>query len=116
MKLQEFVSETLKEIITGVKEAQEYAAKQDARVSPRMHVMGSAEGNRLVTASNHDPLCIVEFDVAVTSTEGSTKEGGAGIFVAAVGMGAKRTSDTSSSSISHIKFMIPVLLPIQSGD
>ncbi len=113
MKLQEFVSETLKEIIKGVKEAQEYAATQDAKINPSAEYRGDRKLQILVDSATHEHLQNVEFDVAVTSTEGTAKEGGAGVFVAAIGIGAKRTSDTSSSSISRIKFTVPVLLPIQ---
>ena len=44
MKLQEFISETLKEIIAGVKESQEYAASEGWRVmkaGPRAHIWGT---------------------------------------------------------------------------
>lgn len=34
MELKKFVSETLKEIIAGVKDAQEFAAKNDACINP----------------------------------------------------------------------------------
>ena len=43
MKQQEFVSETLKEIIAGVKESQKYAESEGACVSPRMHWIGEKE-------------------------------------------------------------------------
>ena len=55
----------------------------------------------------------MEFDVAVTSTEGSEKTGGVGIFVAGFGMWTKGKSDTSSSLISRIKFSIPIEWPLQ---
>ena len=80
MKLQEFVSQTLKEIIAGVKEAQECAASQKAKVSPVLRRIG-VKGGQYETY-NHQPPEYVEFDVAVTSTEGSEKTGGVGIFVA----------------------------------
>jgi len=113
MILQAFISETLKEIIAGVKEAQEYAASQNAKVNPSARHIGGAKSPVLVDDSTLEHLQNVEFDVAVTSTEGSTTEAGAGIFVAAIGMGAKGKSDTSSSSISRIKFSVPLGLPTQ---
>jgi len=113
MKLQEFLSETLKEIVAGVKESQEYADSQGAKVNPQALYRGDSKTMFMIDSRTNQPFCNVEFDVAVTSTEGSVKEGGAGVFVAAIGIGAKKTSDTSSSSVSRIKFSVPIVLPIQ---
>lgn len=116
MKLQEFVSETLKEIIAGVKESQKYAESEGAWVSPRVtraEIGVGTRSARYVTQEGGATIKQIEFDVAVTSTEGSATEAGAGIFVAAIGLGAKGKSDTSSSSVSRIKFSIPLGLPMQ---
>ena len=113
MKLQEFVSETLKEIIAGVKEAQKYAASESTLVNPELLATGGTKSGTYQTAYMGQPPAYVEFDVAVTSTEGSATEAGAGIFVAGFGLGAKGKSDESSSSLSRIKFSVPVGLPIQ---
>jgi len=102
MKLQEFISETLKQIITGVKEAQEYANSLGGIINPPKKGPGS---NFIDSAEN------VAFDVAVTSTEGSETKGGVGVFVAAFGLGAQGKTDMSSSSISRIKFSVSVFLP-----
>jgi hypothetical protein len=114
MELQEFVSETLKEIIAGVKEAQVYARDNGAvanpgtsrHVPPGMYERGSSQ--------DLSPIEKVEFDVAVTSTDASETQAGAGIFVAAFGIGVKDKSDTSNSSISRIRFSVPIVLPEQS--
>jgi len=113
MKLQEFISETLKEIITGVKEAQRYADSQDAMINPPSRKKGERKSIQMVDADTGQLLRDVLFDVAVTFTEETAKEGGAGIFVASIGVGVKGTSDTSSSSVSRVKFSVPVALPIQ---
>jgi hypothetical protein len=113
MKLQEFVTETLREIVTGVKAAQQYADAQGAKINPPSRKLGELKSMRIVDASTGQLLRDVEFDVAVTFTEGTVAEGGAGIFVAGLGLGAKGKSDTSSSSVSRIRFAVPVSLPVQ---
>jgi len=115
MKLQEFVNETLKEIIAGVKESQKYAASEGAWVSPHMRARGDKTSIRYLAETGGANIEQIEFDVAVTSTEGSATEAGVGIFVAAFGLGARGKSDESSSSISRIKFSIPLGLPMQEG-
>ncbi|MFH1722752.1 MAG: hypothetical protein ABH950_09145 [Candidatus Altiarchaeota archaeon] len=116
MKLQEFVSETLKEIIAGVKEAQEYAAGQGGKVNPKMYYNfqeRKSRERRMTDDEDQQDLQDIEFDVAVTSSEGSGTQAGVGVFVAGISLGAKGKSDTSSSSISRITFKVPVALPIQ---
>ena len=113
MKLQEFVSETLKEIIAGVKQAQDYAVSQDAKVNPSAKHVGDIKSQILVDSDSLEHLQKVEFDVAVTSSEGSETKGGAGIFVAAIGMGVQGKTDTSSNTVSRVKFSVPIALPIQ---
>ena len=113
MKLREFVSETLKEIIAGVKEAQKYAESERAWVSPRLQTSGGKTSVRYVVYGTACPIEQIEFDVAVTSTEGAATEAGVGVFVAAIGLGAKGKSDASNSSVSRIRFSVPLGLPIQ---
>ncbi len=113
MKLQEFVTETLREIITGVKEAQQYAGAQGAKINPPSRKLGELKSIRIVDASTGQLLREVEFDVAVTFTEGAGQEGGGGIFVAGLGLGAKAKSETSSSSVSRVRFSVPLSLPVQ---
>jgi hypothetical protein len=72
MKLEDFVSETLKELIDGVKTAQKHAVSKGARVNPHSPV-------------NRDNQQTVEFDVAVTTTAGTQTKGGIGVFVGPVG-------------------------------
>src|ERR1700730_8705593 len=81
MDLQSFVTETLKQIAAGVRQAQK----------------DQGEG---ATGSSQN----VDFDVAVTTSEGSDKKGGAGVFVAGVGIGAQGSSSAASSTVSRIKF------------
>lgn len=120
MKLQEFVSETLREIIAGVKDAQAYARDNDAEVNPsdeslpgeRTPYTDTQVGGRRVLL----PIKDIEFDVAVTSTDKSETQAGAGIFVAALSIGVKDKSDTLNSCVSRIRFSVPIVLPVQGKE
>jgi hypothetical protein len=94
MDVKEFISDTLKQIIDGVKDAQAYATGKDAVVVPYY-------GNR----QN------IDFDIAVTVVEGKETGGKAGISVWSIGAGVSGKSESSSSTASRIKFEIPVELP-----
>ncbi len=113
MKLQEFVSETLREIIAGVKEAQTFAAANDAQISPQE--WGQAATGKSHARGLHQeslPITRVGFDVAVTSTDTTEKQAGAGVFVAGLGVGARGKSGDSSSCVSRVKFSVPLVLPV----
>lgn len=115
MKLQEFLSETLREVIAGVKNAQTYAAENGAEVNPAAAT--KQPGRRLVPGSSGGFVAVqeIEFDVAVTSTDTSETQAGAGIFVAALGIGVKDKSDTLNSCVSRIRFSVPIVLPTQES-
>lgn len=110
MKLDDFVSETLKQIIKGVVSAQEYGNSQNAKVNPiTARFYNSTEG-RAYCQETGVPLQGVTFDVAVTVTEEkkSTDEGGT---VGSISVSSAGSSSTQNSSISRIKFEVSVLLP-----
>ena len=100
MELQDFIDETLKQIISGVRSAQESAIELGAKVNPR--------GGSVVEMRS------VHFDIAVSTSEGTEKKGGIVVVVGPVGsVGSQDQSDVVSSSMSRIKFSVPVKLPAQ---
>ena len=111
MDLKEFVSEALVQIISGVKDAQDKAIELGGKVNPR--ITGSSE-----YASQHgflrtadDPAQIVQFDVALTVTEGTGTKGGIGVFAGAINLGSSGQSSNENSSVSRVKFAVPLTLP-----
>ena len=56
-------------------------------------------------------IMLVDFDVAVTTSEGAEGKAGAGLFVAGIGLGAKGGVTAENSAISRVKFQVPVTLP-----
>ena len=98
MELQDFIDETLKQIISGVRSAQESAIELGAKINPR--------GGSVVEMRN------VHFDIAVNTSEKAVTKGG--VVVGPVGsVGSQDQSDVAGSSMSRIKFSVPVKLPVQ---
>lgn len=120
MKLQEFVSETLREIIAGVKDAQAYAKDNGGLVNPEVDRGGEKDRYATVRVAPQEwvrcPIRDIDFDVAVTSIDTSEIQAGAGIFVAALGIGVKDKSDISNNSVSRVKFSVPLALPVNYPD
>ncbi|OZY84390.1 hypothetical protein CBP51_14360 [Cellvibrio mixtus] len=112
MELQEFVSETLLQIISGVKNAQEKTNSFGGSVNPR--ITGSSEyaaQHGFLRTVGGGPAQIVQFDVALTVTEGTGTKGGIGVFAGAINLGSSGQSANENKSISRVKFSVPITLP-----
>ncbi len=110
MDLEAFVGETLKQIICGVKAAQQVAKTQGAWVNPKT-IPG--KGHTVLELEPGEAVQDIEFDVAVTVHEQRTKTGGAELAVVGIKVGGKGEGQSSTRSISHVKFTVPVFLPQQ---
>lgn len=110
MKLDDFVSETLKQIIKGVAAAQEFGSTRNAKVNPITARFHSSTQGQSFCRETGVPLQHVAFDVAVTVTEEKTSTGD-GETVGSISVSPATSSSTHNSSISRIKFEVPVLLP-----
>jgi hypothetical protein len=104
MDLETFVAETLRQIIKGVKAAQSSPDCVKAVINP---VRSSLDSSSPSGIEESFVIENVEFDVAVTAIEGSEKKGGLTVW----GIGGNLATNTSTSSVSRIKFRVPVLLP-----
>lgn len=110
MKLDDFVSETLKQIIKGVVAAQEFGNSQNAKVNPISARFHSSTQGQSFCSDTGVPLQHVAFDVAVTvSEEQSSSEESAS--VGSISVSPANSSTTQNSSINRIKFEVAVLLP-----
>lgn len=110
MKLDDFVSQTLKQIIDGVSVAQEYGRSKNADINPASARFHSKTEGLIFCQETGIPLQNVEFDVAVTVAESQTSSNG-NPSVGAISVSSSTEAITQNSSISRIKFKVPVLLP-----
>lgn len=112
MKLDDFISEALIEIVNGIKRAQKNTEGTGARINPKGYMVPQSklEGQKW-NAKNGDTTETVEFDIAVTTTEGTETKGGIGVFVGAVGLGSQGRSEAQNSSVTKIKFSVPIIFP-----
>jgi len=90
MDIKEFVKETLRQIVEGVKEIQGEVATK-AQIAPI--------GNQSEK---------VEFDIAVTVEEEKTKDKKAGLSVYCIKAGAGGQTSASTSTVHRIKFSVGI--------
>lgn len=109
VELQQFISETLVQIVAGVKDAQTQVEELGGMVHPSIwqdDPTGEYAGKIQISK-----LREVNFDVAVTTSETAGKKGGLGVFVGAVGIGAQAEGASTNSAISRIQFSVLLGLP-----
>ena len=108
--LEAFVQSVLVEIINGVKAAQ-VEVGEPGTVSPELNrYKGTWRGQ---TTSRDAPVHMVEFDVAVGTSESTATTGGVGVILGVLALGTKGESAQGGSSLSRIKFSVPIRLPEQ---
>lgn len=123
MNLEEFIETSLKQIIGGVRKAQEATrlpgkGPRDADfINPDILLEAdSAPKGKYFSTIGRNVVQFVEFDVAVTTDSATEAKGGLSIKVAGfVGAGGGGSASDRDISVSRIKFQVPITLP-RSGD
>ena len=103
MELKEFVERALVEIVEGVAAAATVVATKGGAVALREQDDRRCYDQKLGQ--------IVEFDIALTSADSSGTKGGIGVFLGGFTMGGTGEKRSDVSSLTRVKFTVPLLLP-----
>lgn len=108
MELRKFIAETLTQIIGGISDAQgnmiEFQKGESSDYT-------APYVNPNPVSENQKKLSGIEFDVAVSVSEGKSSEGGGSLSVMGLSIGGKGGSDQTQSSVSRIRFSVPISYP-----
>ena len=102
MSLQDFVQQTMIEIMEGVKKA-----ATDPR-APKAEEGDLAGFNRTIEGSS------IDFDLAVTVSQSNQSEGGLKVSVLGIGVEAGGSKSAETQSEHRVKFSVPVTFPTQT--
>ncbi len=114
MKLDDFISESIKQIIDGIEIATVHAETKGAKISGKnLGFIGAKNGAGIVFYNRGTEEIVerIDFDIAVTIKEGDKSKGGIGLHVGGIGIGAQGQIENENSSVSRIKFSVPFYLP-----
>ncbi len=112
MDLKEFVGQALTDIVQGVIDAQSLLGTNGKYINPQLSTkQGRLEPQGGLVSIQGQLVQTVEFDVAVTATEGKGTKGGIGVVVGGLALGKHAQRSAESSEVSRIKFAVPVTLP-----
>ena len=110
LELKEFIKQSISAIVDATSDLQDKYSDMGILVNPP----SAQSGNEVYQpgSSNYTMRRVknVAFDVAVTAESGNKAEGGAGIQVFAVKIGAKGEITNASASVSRVSFEIPIAL------
>ncbi len=113
MKLDKFVEETIKQVITGIGAAKSFGEQHNAQVNPASATFSSGNASVIYCSNTGVPIQEIRFDIAVSVSESNAETEAPEITVGSTTVtGNNSTAETSNSSVNRIQFSIPVLLPI----
>lgn len=108
MELKEFVSQSLIQIMEGVRDAQEKAKEFNARVNPFTDVRTDAFAIEYTFKDTQH----VEFEVCVTSEDKKGAAGGLSVLFGAISVSGKVEDTASKIALNRLKFSVPVIYPM----
>ena len=113
MKLEEFISNSLKSILKGIKDSQSDCKEDGALINP---YIGKWDENKLDTQyiKNKEGarrVSRVNFDIAVSVSNSSETGGNAGINVYALNLSGKLTDKKNNETVSRIQFGVDIVFP-----
>lgn len=113
MKLDEFISNTLKSIIKGVKDSQDFANQNGAKINPHIGDWDFEKTQTTYYKNEEGARAIskIDFDIAVTTSSSQETGGEGGINVYSLKLGGKLSDKEINESVSRIKFSLNVLFP-----
>lgn len=111
MKLKDFITTALSEIIQGVADAKKLTSDTGACISPQMHMGQDFAGSAISQTERGNTATIVTFDIAITIEKGSDSSASIGVLSTFLKLGASGHSSATDASISRISFCVPVVLP-----
>lgn len=118
MNLEEFIETSLKQIIGGVKKAQEatrlpgkHPSEADVINPAVMYGADSAHKGKYFATVGRNLVHFVDFDVAVTTDSATEAKGGLSIKVVGIGVGGGGSTSDRDTVVSRIKFQVPIMLP-----
>lgn len=114
VNVQEFVTESLRQIIDGVSDAQSYANEKQAHINPPSYYMNLATGKpeRDDRVRNQSVGQMVDFDIAVIVTSTAANKDTIRVVGGPLGLDVE-AGQHEHSTASRIRFSVPLFLPQQ---
>lgn len=114
MDLENFISEVLGQIVSGIRKAQSIDC--GAFIVPGEDGGHEYANHARVSSSARLKSTIVDFDIALTVEESKMSSGEGGLKVAGFGGSLTGESSTKDAKVSRVQFAVPLMLPESQRD
>ena len=104
MNLDDFIKDSLLQVLKGIKDAQDISNKQGPGTGAINPKWGKDKDYHRYTSE-------VGFEIAISATKQSDKGGQAGITVVALDIRGEGKQTAKSSHVSRVSFKVPIALP-----
>lgn len=111
MQLDDFVAETLSQIVNGVRKARKETGVRGIGAQPSRAPAANASNPDVIITQSGASAQPVRFDVALTVTENSGTSAKIGVVSGILNGGGSMDDQSQSSTVSRVQFAIPVVLP-----
>ena len=111
MELKDFITETLTQMMEGVKNAQEKAKEFGAIINPPSEYSKEDTISMRNSIGEYQRIQTVEFDVSLTSTSTGDTKKGISVAFAGIGVEGGKGNNEQNAIMNRIKFAIPIALP-----
>lgn len=109
MELKEFITQTIKDVLDGVLEAQNAQKIGNCVVPSGTGSNAFPKGNVI---NNGDwTSTLINFDIAISAEESAATGGKAGVKIAVLSAGLDTENTNKNTSTSRIQFSVPVIFP-----
>jgi hypothetical protein len=115
MDLKDFVSQTLIQIVEGVRTAQKELDGHGVKFSPDIYGNAESLAHGFLLLRGGQVGQIVHFDVALTAMSGTGTKGGIGVVAGIFNLGSAGESKAETTNVSRVKFAVPMHLPISEA-
>lgn len=116
MELKDYISETIKQIVIGITDAQKTVKEMDVIINPDKTV--GEKGEFWVPIKDTMSLRIerrvqvIEMDILIGVSESDTTSIGGKVGISVFGFGANSEGQKENTNQNRVKFSIPICLPV----
>jgi hypothetical protein len=113
MDLKKFISQSLVEIMTGLKEAQDALKDSQARIcpAPSQEITPAGHNTMIAKSTVGRPIFLIEYDVAIEVSGEDTAGGKISVLGGLLGGGSNAQTTNADKTASRVQFSIPVSYP-----
>ena len=113
MELKEFVKSTIAQVIDAVDELNAMYEDKDAVVNPATPYELNKGASSVDTRQGRRQVTDIEFDLTVSVEESKDSGGKVNVLACVIGGDASHSHAEGSSSVSRVRFSVPVMLPVR---